>query len=109
MKFVRLYKFLMRNKHIRKTVGNEIYEIEYQRSPFWVNERQSWKLFIAKKLFWWHGQVWLVYPNGGRCGFDTTCTRKVFPYFRMRKLLNNTSKRINSYRYKERYNGNTGK
>ena len=41
MKLIRLYKFLMRNKRIKKTVGNEIYEIEYQRSPFWVNERPS--------------------------------------------------------------------
>lgn len=51
MKFVRLYKFLMRNKRIRKTVGNEIYEIKYQRSPFWVNERPSWKLFLQRNSF----------------------------------------------------------
>lgn len=75
---------------IRHTIGNEIYEIEYRRVPFWTNEPTTFGFFLRKKLCNWWGRVWLILPNGSRmmAGLDAhPHTRCFFPKKFMRKKL----------------------
>lgn len=64
------------------------YIVEYHRSPFWAYEKPTLKLFLKKKMRTWHGQVWEVFKNGGRCGFGTIClVDTLFPRRDMEKFL----------------------
>ena len=83
-------------KHkIRRVIDGIVYEVEYHRSPFWTYEKPSIILFFKNKLCTWHGQVWEVFPNGGRCGFATSFVRnKMFPRKRFSKFLDVESRHI---------------
>jgi hypothetical protein len=63
------------------------YIIEYCRTPFWTYENRTVINFFRSKFIWWHGQVWEVFKNGGRCGFSTYCTEGVFVKRKMQKFL----------------------
>lgn len=82
-----LEKLFYKTYHLHYKINNSTYEVEYHRSPFWTYEKVSILLFLKKKLRTWHGQVWLLYPNGGRCGFGTICEKALFPKRRMKKFL----------------------
>lgn len=82
------FKFMYRQKTITlKTDSGSTYMVEYHRSPFWTYEDRTLKLFFKKKIKTWHGQIWLVYPNGGHCGFATNCIITMFPRRQMKKFL----------------------
>ena len=88
--FMRLfYKFMYRNHTItRKCKSGRTYIIEYQRSPFWTYEKRSLRLFFKEKMCTWHGQVWRVFENGGKCGFGTRCVvGKLSPRREMKAFL----------------------
>lgn len=63
------------------------YIIEYNRLPFWVYENRTVRNFFRSKFVSWHGQVWEVFKNGGRCGFGTYCAEGIFPKHKMEKFL----------------------
>ena len=82
------YKFMYRYKTIKlKTASGRTYIVEYHRSPFWTYEGRTLKLFFKKKIKTWHGQVWRVFENGGRCGFGTNCITTMFPRRKMKEFL----------------------
>jgi len=83
-------------KHkIRCSINGNVYEVEYRRAPFWTYEKPSIIFFLKNKLRTWHGQIWEVFPNGGRCGFTTLCvTNKIFPMKEFSKFLDVESRRI---------------
>lgn len=83
------YKFMYRKKIIKiKVDSGRVYIIEYHRSPFWTNEDYTLKLFFKKKIKTWHGRVWEVFENGGRCGFGSVCIiNTIFPRREMKKFL----------------------
>ena len=82
------YRFMYRKKIIKlKADSGRNYIVEFERSPFWTYEKPSLRLFFKEKYSTWHGQVWLVYKNGGKCGFGTWCTRTLFPHREMKKFL----------------------
>lgn len=82
------YKLMYRRKAVKlKTDSGRTYIIEYHRSPFWTYENPTLKLFLQKKFRTWHGQIWRVFKNGGRCGFGTTCIFTLFPRRAMKKFL----------------------
>ena len=82
-----LVRLLYRNHRIHRTLNGVHYIVEYSRSPFWTYEKPTLRLFLTKKATLWHGQVWEVFPSGGRCGFGHTCIRAVFPRKQMRRFL----------------------
>ena len=77
---------------IEKNINGTRYICEYHRSPFWAYEKPTIKLFVKSKLCTWHGQVWEVFPRGGRCGFGSNCISALFPKKRMQKFLDTESK-----------------
>ena len=82
------YKFMYRNKTITlKADSGRTYIVEYHRSPFWTYEDPTLKLFFKEKIRTWHGWVWLMYENGGRCGFGTNCIITMFPRCQMKRFL----------------------
>lgn len=83
------YKLMYRKRIIKLTAesGNN-YIVEYHRSPFWTYDKLNLKTFFKDKFKTWHGQVWMVYKNGSRCGFGTICIKTLCPYFEMKKFLN---------------------
>lgn len=82
------YGFMYRKKRIGlKSGSGRNYIVEYRRSPFWSYEKPSLKLFFSEKINTWHGEIWLVYENGGRCGFGTNCLRTIYPGHKMKKFL----------------------
>lgn len=89
-----IYILFYRKKHIKRKINNEIFEIEYHRLPFWTNEKPSWKLFFTEKLNYWVGQVWRVFPNGGKCGFGHISIISLCPKRYMKKYLIKESDRI---------------
>lgn len=89
-----IYCLFYHSRHIRRKINNEIYEIEYYRLPFWTYEKPSWKLFFTEKFNYWVGQVWRVFPNGGKCGFGHTSIISLYPKRHMKKYLLNESNRI---------------
>lgn len=95
-----LQKFLFRTHRLRYRIGDVVYEVEYYRSPFWVDEKPSVKLFLEEKLRIWHGQVWECFDGGGRCGFGTTCIWTLFPRWKMKKFLRTEAKHIYDICYK---------
>ena len=78
-------------KVINKEINGVKYIVEYARSPFWAYEEPSLKLFFSKKIKTWHGQVWEIFPRGGRCGFGTTCIEAMFPKKKMQAFLDRES------------------
>jgi hypothetical protein len=89
-KLLELFYKLMYRKHVikRKCSSGRTYVVEYHRSPFWTYEERTLKRFFKEKVGTWHGQVWEVFENGGRCGFGTIClVGTLFPYFAMKKFL----------------------
>lgn len=84
----KFYKHMYEMKTIERHCdsGNH-YIIDYHRSQFWAYEKPSLWLFFKEKFTLWHGQVWLVYENGSRCGFGTCCFRALFPEQRMEEFL----------------------
>lgn len=83
------YKFMYKKKKItRKCDSGRTYIVEYYRSPFWSYEDRTLKLFFKKKISTWHGQVWEVFQNGGKCGFGCIClVGTIFPRCDMKKFL----------------------
>lgn len=83
------YKLMYKKKTItRKCDSGRIYIVEYYRSPFWTYEERTLKLFFEKKIKTWHGQVWEVFTNGGKCGFGCIClVDTMFPRSNMKKFL----------------------
>lgn len=90
----KLYSLFYKTYHLYYKINDSTYEVEYHRSPFWTYEKESILLFLKKKIRTWHGQVWLLLPNGGRCGFDTICEKALFPKRRMKKFLTYTATRL---------------
>lgn len=89
-----LKKFAFRIHRLRYKINDTVYEVEYYRSPFWGYEKPSVKLFLEKKLHSWHGQVWECFPNGGRCGYGTTCIWALFPKTKMKRFLHTEAKHV---------------
>lgn len=89
-----LYKFLCRRKISHYICNGEPFIVEYHRTPFWAYETPSLKLFLKEKASSWHGQVWLMFPNGGRCGFESIHMVSWFPRSRMRNFLKCEAQRI---------------
>lgn len=85
---------------IEKDINGIKYLIEYVRSPFWAYEKPSIRLFIKDKLCTWHGQVWEIFPQGGRCGFGCNCIKALFPKKNMQNFLDKES----GYVYNACYN-----
>ena len=84
------YRFVYRSKTIKlKAPSGRNYIIEYNRSPFWTYEQRTLRNFFKDKINLWHGQVWLVYDGGSKCGFGTTCIKAMFPRRRMKRFLKN--------------------
>ena len=82
------YRFMYRQRVMKVTTASgRTYILEYHRSPFWTSDTPNLKTFFKDKFKWWHGQVWLLYKNGGRCGFGTWCTKTMFPYKEMKDFL----------------------
>ena len=83
------YKLMYKKKTItRKCDSGRTYVVEYCRSPFWTYEERTLKLFFKKKIKTWHGQVWKVFTNGGKCGFGCICLiDTMFPRRDMKKFL----------------------
>lgn len=82
------YRIMYRTHNITvEAPSGRIYCVEYHRSPFWTYDKRTLKVFFKDKFKTWHGQVWEVFPNGGRCGFGTTCIIQVFPKKHMREFL----------------------
>ena len=88
------YAFMCRRKVLRYTCNGHPFIVEYHRTPFWTNETPSLKLFVKEKADSWHGQVWLEYPNGGRCGFETIHIFSWLPRRRMLDFLKYEAQRI---------------
>lgn len=82
------YKLMYQKRTIKLTAeSGHNYIVEYRRSPFWTNEDCTLKNFFKQKFTLWHGQVWLVYANGGSCGFGTWSARTLFPRRKMKGFL----------------------
>lgn len=95
-------KFMYRRKSITlKMPSGNVYCVEYHRTPFWTYDKRTLKLFFKDKMNWWHGQVWRVFPNGGRCGFGAWCIHATFPRKQMRKFLKAEASRIEKIINKE--------
>lgn len=84
-----LFYLLMYRKRIIKVTANSgrKYIVEYHRSPFWAYEKPTLRLFFKEKYTTWHGMVWEVFENGGRCGFGTWCIDTMRPRYEMKKFL----------------------
>lgn len=81
---------LFYNTHtIKKNVKGSTYIVEYTRAQFSPYEIPSLRLFFEVKFKIWRGQVWMVYPSGGMCGYGTIYVRKIFPRHQMKKFLVN--------------------
>lgn len=87
---------------IEKEINGVKYLIEYRRSPFWVYEEPSIKLFIKDKLCTWHGQVWEKFPGGGRCGFGCNCIKALFPKKNMQNFLDKEARYVYNACYNKR-------
>lgn len=85
------FKLFYKTYTQRIKIDDTAYEIEYYRSPFWGDEKPTWKLFLKEKLCLWHGSVWQIGKNGKSkmaCGFNySVCTKALFPKKRMKKIL----------------------
>lgn len=77
---------------IEKNIKGTKYICEYYRSPFWAYEKPTLRLFFSDKINTWHGQVWEVFPKGGRCGFGSICFTAMFPKKHMKKFLDRESR-----------------
>ena len=97
-----LVRLLYRKHRITNTINGVNYIIEYSRSPFWTYERPSLWRFLIEKSTLWHGQVWEVFPNGGRCGFSHNCIRAVFPRRQMKDFLIRESNIVYKICYKDK-------
>lgn len=86
---------------IEKEINGVRYIVEYVRSPFWAYEEPSLRLFVKDKFRTFHGQVWEVFPRGGRCGFGCTCITTLFPRKKMRNFLDKESKFVYNACYKK--------
>lgn len=74
---------------IKKNMKGSTYIVEYTRAQFSPCEMPSLRLFFEEKFNMWNGQVWMVYPSGGMCGYGTTYVRKIFPRRKMKEFLVN--------------------
>ena len=82
------YKLMYRKRIIKLTAeSGRNYIIEYYRSPFWTYDNPNLNTFFKDKFRLWHGHVWRVFENGGKCGFGTKCIKTLFPYFKMKRFL----------------------
>ena len=82
------YRFMYRKRVMKVTTSSgKNYIVEYHRSPFWTYDKRNLRTFFKDKFKTWHGQVWMVFPNGGRCGFGTICIKTIFPYRQMKDFL----------------------
>lgn len=89
------FKWFYKTHTLSKVIDGQKFVIEYYRDPFWAYEEPTLKLFLKKKINWWHGNVWKEYPNGSRiaAGFNySTCCKSWFPRKYMRAFLNYQAK-----------------
>lgn len=94
-------KLFYKQYTIEKDINGIRYIIVYHRSLFWAYEEPTLRLFFSKKLRTWHGQVWEIFPRGGRCGFGTNCIVALFPWKRMKDFLDRESKYVYDACYKK--------
>lgn len=48
------------------------YKVEYKRFQFWYDNKPITFKSILDRFTGWHVYLWLVYPNGGKCGLASS-------------------------------------
>jgi hypothetical protein len=77
--------------------NNNKFIVEYKRPQFWYDNQPITINNILNKFKYWHVEHWLVYPNGGRCGFATGMVDGMFTKKNIYNWLKKESKRIDKW------------